>query len=523
MIDHGHRTYCFYTGWTLGMSVPFYLNAGLACSDDGGLTFERVSPAPLLDRSAVDPYLTASPWVIVEDGTWRMWYVSGTEWTETSEGPRHRYHIKYAESRDGLRWERTGIVCLDYRSAEEFAFGRPCVLRDGDLYRMWYSYRGAAYRIGYAESADGIVWTRRTRRASCRRPTAAGTRRWPPIPWSSGAEIASTCSTTATATAGPASALPSAPDDDPDPVQPPLHDRPGIRLHPRSHRPRHLAGDGIFSRRCEAWLEEQVGCVKALLTHSCTGALEMAALLGDIQPGDEVIMPSFTFVSTANAFVLRGGVPVFVDIRPDTLNLDERAIAAALTPRTRAIVPVHYAGVGCEMDEIVALARRHNLLVIEDAAQALGSTYKGRPAGRLGDLAATSFHETKNVTSGEGGALLINAPGLAARAEIIRDKGTNRGRFLRGEIDKYTWIDVGLVLRAERARRRLPLGADGGRGGDHRAAPGDLDLVLRGVRRRSSAEGGCGGPSSPNTAATTPTCSTRSSRMARPERGCSTF
>ena len=205
----------------------------------------------------------------------------------------------------------------------------------------------------------------------------------------------------------------------------------------------HIAGDGIFSRRCQAWLEEQVGCVKALLTHSCTGALEMAALLGNILPGDEVIMPSFTFVSTANAFVLRGGVPVFVDIRPDTLNLDERAIAAALTPRTRAIVPVHYAGVGCEMDEIVALARRHNLLVIEDAAQALGSTYKDRPAGQLGDLAATSFHETKNVTSGEGGALLINAPGLAERAEMIRDKGTNRGRFLRGEVDKYTWIDVG--------------------------------------------------------------------------------
>ena len=160
VVDHGHRTYCFYTGWTLGTSVPFYLNAGLAWSDNGGLTFERVSTAPLLDRSAVDPYLTASPWVIVEDGTWRMWYVSGTEWTETPEGPRHHYLIKYAESRDGLRWERTGIVCLDYRSEEEFAFGRPCVLRDGNLYRMWYSYRGPYYRIGYAESADGIVWTR---------------------------------------------------------------------------------------------------------------------------------------------------------------------------------------------------------------------------------------------------------------------------------------------------------------------------------------------------------------------------
>ena len=159
------------------MSVPFYLNAGLALSDDGGLTFERVSPAPLLDRNAVDPYLTASPWVIVEDGTWRMWYVSGTEWTESLEGPRHRYLIKYAESRDGLRWERTGIVCLDYRSEEEFAFGRPCVLRDGNLYRMWYSYRGASYRIGYAESADGMVWTRQDSTSVVPRPAAAGTRR----------------------------------------------------------------------------------------------------------------------------------------------------------------------------------------------------------------------------------------------------------------------------------------------------------------------------------------------------------
>ena len=158
---HGDRTFCFYTGWALGKSVPFYLNAGLACSDDGGRTFQRVSAAPLLDRSAVDPYLTASPWVIVENDIWRMWYVSGTEWTDEAERPRHRYHIKYAESRDGLRWERTGIVCLDYRSAEEYAFGRPCVLRDGNLYRMWYSYRGSSYRIGYAESPDGLVWTRR--------------------------------------------------------------------------------------------------------------------------------------------------------------------------------------------------------------------------------------------------------------------------------------------------------------------------------------------------------------------------
>ena len=161
MIDQGGRTYCFYTGWALGKSVPFYLNAGLAWSDDGGRTFERVSLAPLLDRNAVDPHLTASPWVIVEHGVWRMWYVSGTEWTVEASGPRHRYHIKYAESRDGLRWERTGIVCLDYGSADEYAFGRPCVLRDGNLYRMWYSVRGSSYRIGYAESADGIVWVRR--------------------------------------------------------------------------------------------------------------------------------------------------------------------------------------------------------------------------------------------------------------------------------------------------------------------------------------------------------------------------
>ena len=205
----------------------------------------------------------------------------------------------------------------------------------------------------------------------------------------------------------------------------------------------HLAGDGLFSRRCQAWLEGQIGCGKALLTHSCTAALEMAALLADIGPGDEVVMPSFTFVSTANAFVLRGGVPVFVDIRPDTLNLDERAIEAAITPRTRAIVPVHYAGVACEMDEILSLARRHKLLVIEDAAQALGSTYRTRPLGRFGDLAVTSFHETKNLISGEGGALLINAGDLVARAEIVREKGTDRSRFFRGEVDKYTWIDLG--------------------------------------------------------------------------------
>jgi dTDP-4-amino-4,6-dideoxygalactose transaminase len=205
----------------------------------------------------------------------------------------------------------------------------------------------------------------------------------------------------------------------------------------------HLAGDGPFSRRCEVWLEAQIGCQKALLTNSCTAALEMTAMLARIEPGDEVVMPSYTFVSTANAFVLRGGVPVFVDIRPDTLNLDERAIEPAITARTRAVVPVHYAGVACEMDEILSVSRKHELLVIEDAAQALGSTYRMRPLGHFGDLAVTSFHETKNLMSGEGGALLINTGDLVARAEIIREKGTDRSRFFRGEVDKYTWIDLG--------------------------------------------------------------------------------
>jgi dTDP-4-amino-4,6-dideoxygalactose transaminase len=205
----------------------------------------------------------------------------------------------------------------------------------------------------------------------------------------------------------------------------------------------HLASGGQFSRRCEAWLEQRVGCRRALLTHSCTAALEMAALLMGIQPGDEIVMPSYTFVSTANAFVLRGGVPVFVDIRPDTLNLDERLIEAALTPRTRAIVPVHYAGVACEMDAIMATARAHGLHVIEDAAQGLGSSYRGTPLGSFGEFAATSFHETKNVISGEGGALLINDESAVGPGEIVREKGTDRSRFFRGEVDKYTWVDVG--------------------------------------------------------------------------------
>jgi dTDP-4-amino-4,6-dideoxygalactose transaminase len=204
-----------------------------------------------------------------------------------------------------------------------------------------------------------------------------------------------------------------------------------------------LSGDGPFTKRCHRWLEEATGSTRVLLTHSCTAALEMAALLVDIQPGDEIIMPSYTFVSTANAFVLRGAVPVFVDVREDTLNLDERLVESAVTARTKAIVPVHYAGMACEMDAIMDIARRHGLKVIEDAAQGVMSTYKGRALGSIGDLGAYSFHETKNVISGEGGALLVNDASLAVRAEIIREKGTDRSRFFRGEVDKYTWQEVG--------------------------------------------------------------------------------
>lgn len=211
----------------------------------------------------------------------------------------------------------------------------------------------------------------------------------------------------------------------------------------QAHTNGHLSGDGMFTKKCHGWLEARTGARKALLTHSCTAALEMAAILADIQPGDEVIMPSYTFVSTANAFVLRGGVPVFVDIRPDTLNIDETKIEAAITPRTRAIVPVHYAGVACEMDTIMDIARRHNLLVIEDAAQAVMSTYKGKSLGAIGHLGAYSFHETKNIISGEGGALLVNDERFLERAEIIREKGTNRSQFFRGQVDKYTWVDIG--------------------------------------------------------------------------------
>jgi dTDP-4-amino-4,6-dideoxygalactose transaminase len=204
-----------------------------------------------------------------------------------------------------------------------------------------------------------------------------------------------------------------------------------------------LAGDGPYTKRCNSWLQETTKSSKALLTHSCTAALEMAALLLDVKEGDEVIMPSYTFVSTANAFVLRGAVPVFVDIREDTLNINERLIEAAITSRTKVIVPVHYAGVACEMDVIMSIARKYGLKVVEDAAQGVMATYKGRALGSIGDLGAYSFHETKNLISGEGGALLVNDPDLASRAEIIREKGTDRSRFFRGEVDKYTWQEVG--------------------------------------------------------------------------------
>jgi dTDP-4-amino-4,6-dideoxygalactose transaminase len=204
-----------------------------------------------------------------------------------------------------------------------------------------------------------------------------------------------------------------------------------------------LAGDGKFTERCREWLERTIGCARALLVHSATAALDMASILSKVGPGDEVIMPSFTFVSTANAFVLRGATPVFVDIAEPAMNLDPRLVAAAVTNRTRAIVPVHYGGVACDMEPIMALARDAGLLVIEDAAQALLSTWRGRPLGSIGALGALSFHETKNVTAGEGGALLINDPRLVERAEVVREKGTDRSRFFRGEVDKYTWVDVG--------------------------------------------------------------------------------
>ena len=205
----------------------------------------------------------------------------------------------------------------------------------------------------------------------------------------------------------------------------------------------HISGDGPFTKKCHGFLEQELGVSKALLTTSCTHALEMSAMLLDLQPGDEVIIPDFTFVSTVNAYVLRSAHPVFVDIRPDTLNLDESKLEAAITPRTKAIVPVHYAGVGCEMDKIVELAARHHLAVIEDNAHGLFGKYKEKYLGTFGSMASQSFHETKNFTSGEGGALLINDSALVDRAEIIREKGTNRSRFFRGQVDKYTWVDIG--------------------------------------------------------------------------------
>jgi dTDP-4-amino-4,6-dideoxygalactose transaminase len=205
----------------------------------------------------------------------------------------------------------------------------------------------------------------------------------------------------------------------------------------------HLSSDGPFTQRCKAWLEETTGSPSALLVHSATAALEEAAILSEVGPGDEVIMPSFTFVTTATAFLLRGATPVFVDVREDTLNLDEEQVAAAITPRTKAIVAVHYAGVGCAMDRLRELADDAGAILVEDAAQALMSNYDGQPLGAMGHLGAISFHETKNVTCGEGGALLVNDPDMVRRAEIVRDKGTNRKEFFRGQVDKYTWMDIG--------------------------------------------------------------------------------
>lgn len=211
----------------------------------------------------------------------------------------------------------------------------------------------------------------------------------------------------------------------------------------QAHANGHLSGDGPFTKKCHQWLRERSGAHMALLTHSCTAALEMAALLLRLKPGDEVIVPSYTFVTTASSFAMRGAVPVFVDIRPDTLNIDETLIEAAITPRTKAICVVHYAGVACEMDTILAIAAKHGLRVIEDAAQGIMSSYRGQPLGTIGDLGAYSFHETKNIIAGEGGALLCRDQEFAEQAEIVREKGTNRSRFFRGQVDKYTWVDLG--------------------------------------------------------------------------------
>jgi len=219
----------------------------------------------------------------------------------------------------------------------------------------------------------------------------------------------------------------------------------GKELHyiSQAYNNEQLAGDGSFTQKCHAWLEQNSGCQRALLTHSCTAALEMAALLSEVRPGDEVIMPSYTFVSTANAFALRGAVPVFVDICDDTLNIDERLIEQAITQRTKVIVPVHYAGVGCAMEKILEIAETNNLMVVEDAAQGLMAKYHGKPLGTFGQFGTVSFHETKNIISGEGGALVVNDMAFVERAEIIREKGTNRSQFFRGQVDKYTWVDIG--------------------------------------------------------------------------------
>ena len=205
----------------------------------------------------------------------------------------------------------------------------------------------------------------------------------------------------------------------------------------------HLSGDGYFTHKCTSFLEKELSVQKVFLTHSCTGALEMSAILSEIKPGDEIILPSYTFVSTANAFVLRGAIPIFVDIDPDDLNIDISKIEGAITNRTRMIVPVHYAGTCCDMTDLLQLAENHKVLIVEDAAQAYGSKYKGKPLGSIGDFGTVSFHETKNVISGEGGALLINKSQYNEKAEIVREKGTNRKRFLVGEVDKYTWEDLG--------------------------------------------------------------------------------
>ena len=283
-----------------------------------------------------------------------------------------------------------------------------------------------------------------------------------------------------------------------------------LRFIEQAHDLGHLAGDGKFTRHCHQWLEQQAGCEKALLTHSCTAALEMSALLLDLQPGDEVIMPSFTFVSTANAFVLRGATPVFVDIRADTLNIDETLVEDAITPRTRAICVVHYAGVGCEMDTILDIARRHGLAVVEDAAQGIMATYRDKPLGSFGELGTLSFHETKNVISGEGGALLINDGRMVERAEIIREKGTNRSKFFRGQIDKYTWVDAGSsYLPSELTALSLP--PSWRRPRPSRAVDWNCGIAITNGPGNMQSRDGSSVHSSPRIASIMRTCSTWSS------------